>query len=134
MNLTPSNSASEDAQSGAVSGVLPARGMQLTETALARIRATLSAAPPDSAIRITIQGGGCTGLTCDLRPDTFRERDRTLQLENIRILVDPKSFIYLHGMTLDYNQQTFPQGFIVVTAEQASSTGCGCASVSQSHA
>jgi iron-sulfur cluster assembly protein len=105
--------------------------MQLTETALARIRATLADAPPDSAIRITVQGGGCTGLTCDVRPDIPCERDRTLQLEDVRILVDPKSFIYLHGMTLDYNQGTFPQGFIVVSAEQASSTGCGCASVPQ---
>jgi len=105
--------------------------MQLTQTALARIRATLADAPPDSAIRITVQGGGCTGLTCDVRADIPRERDRTLQLEDVRILVDPRSFIYLHGMTLDHNQGTFPQGFIVVSAEQASSTGCGCASVPQ---
>ena len=128
--INQGDSASAELRILSASGDQP-RGVQVTATALARIHAALATAPPDRAVRITVQGGGCTGLTCEVRPDTPRERDRILKLGNIHIVVDPKSFIYLHGMTLDYSQDTFPQGFIVVSAGQATSKGCGCASVPQ---
>ena len=40
-----------------------------------------------------------------------RERDRVFQFDGVRVFVDPKSFIYLHGMTLDYEETLMRQGF-----------------------
>ena len=43
----------------------------------------------------------------------------------MRVFVDPKSFIYLHGMTLDYQEGLMQQGFVFVNPNASKSCGCG---------
>ena len=58
------------------------------------------------------QGGGCSGLSYNIRFDTQpRERDRIYKFQDVRVFIDPKSFIYLHGMILDYEETLMRQGF-----------------------
>ena len=58
--------------------------------------------PGEGGLRLGVQGGGCSGLCYNIRFDTQpRERDRIFQYGDVRVFVDPKSFIYLNGMTLD---------------------------------
>jgi len=82
------------------------KGVQVTERALKRIRVAMAKegiSPSEGGLRLGIQGGGCSGLSYNIRFDTQpRERDRIYQFEDMRVFVDPKSFIYLHGMILDY--------------------------------
>ncbi|HEX9254102.1 MAG TPA: iron-sulfur cluster assembly accessory protein, partial [Candidatus Angelobacter sp.] len=82
----------------------PTRGIQVTEKALARIRSAMAKegiSPEQGGLRLGVQGGGCSGLSYNIRFDTQpRERDRVFQFDDVRIFVDPKSFIYLHGMVL----------------------------------
>ena len=89
---------------------------------------------PDGAIveylmtdgTIVVQGGGCSGLSYNIRFDTQpRERDRVFQFGDVRVFVDPKSFIYLHGMTLDYQETLMQQGFVFVNPNSSKSCGCG---------
>ena len=73
-----------------------------------------------------VQGGGCSGLTYNIRFDTQpRERDRIFQFGDVRVFVDPKSFIYLHGMTLDYQETLMQQSFVFVNPNASKSCGCG---------
>ncbi len=107
----------------------PAKGIQVTERALARIRAAMAKegiAPEQGGLRLGVQGGGCSGLSYNIRFDTQpRERDRVFQYGDIRIFVDPKSFIYLHGMTLDYQEGLMQQSFVFVNPNASKSCGCG---------
>ena len=66
------------------------------------------------------------GLSYNIRFDTQpRERDRVFQFGDVRVFVDPKSFIYLHGMTLDYQETLMQQGFVFVNPNSTKSCGCG---------
>ena len=77
-------------------------------------------------LRLGVQGGGCSGLSYNIRFDTQpRERDRVFQFGDVRVFVDPKSFIYLHGMTLDYQETLMQQGFVFVNPNSTKSCGCG---------
>ncbi len=106
-----------------------ANGIQVTEKAIARIRSTLAKeniSPTEGGLRLGVQGGGCSGLSYNIRFDTQpRERDRIFQFEDVRIFVDPKSFIYLHGMVLDYEETLMHQGFVFQNPNAKKSCGCG---------
>jgi iron-sulfur cluster assembly protein len=107
----------------------PARGIQVTSRALVKIRAAMAKegiSPEQGGLRLGVQGGGCSGLTYNIRFDTQpRERDRIFQFEDVRVFVDPKSFIYLHGMTLDYQETLMQQSFVFVNPNASRSCGCG---------
>ena len=102
---------------------------QVTEKALAKIRTALvkeGISPEQGGLRLGVQGGGCSGLSYNIRFDTQpRERDRIFQFGDVRVFVDPKSFIYLHGMTLDYQETLMQQGFVFVNPNASKSCGCG---------
>src|SRR5579862_3979400 len=105
------------------------KGIQVTERALKRIRVAMDkegVSPTEGGLRLGIQGGGCSGLSYNIRFDTQpRERDRIYQFEDVRVFVDPKSFIYLHGMILDYEETLMRQGFNFVNPNSTKSCGCG---------
>ena len=107
----------------------PAKGIQVTEKALARIRAAMAKEgvdPAQGGLRLGVSGGGCSGLSYNIRFDTQpRERDRIFQFGDVRVFVDPKSYIYLHGMTLDYSETLMQQGFSFVNPNSQKSCGCG---------
>jgi iron-sulfur cluster assembly protein len=107
----------------------PARGIQITERALAKIKVAMAkegTSPEQGGLRLGVQGGGCSGLTYNIRFDTQpRERDRIFQFGDVRVFVDPKSFIYLHGMTLDYQETLMQQSFVFVNPNASKSCGCG---------
>jgi iron-sulfur cluster assembly protein len=107
----------------------PAKGIQVTDNALKKIRSAMlkeKVSPEQGGLRLGVQGGGCSGLTYNIRFDTQpRERDRVFQFEDVRIFVDPKSFIYLLGMTLDYQETLMQQGFVFVNPNATKSCGCG---------
>ncbi len=105
------------------------KGIQVTERALKRIRVAMAkenVSPVEGGLRLGITGGGCSGLSYNIRFDTQpRERDRIYNFEDIRIFVDPKSFIYLHGMILDYEETLMRQGFNFINPNSTKSCGCG---------
>jgi iron-sulfur cluster assembly protein len=105
------------------------KGIQVTERALTRIRAAMAkegVSPTEGGLRLGITGGGCSGLSYNIRFDTQpRERDRIYQFEDVRVFVDPKSFIYLHGMILDYEETLMRQGFNFINPNSTKSCGCG---------
>ena len=82
--------------------------------------------PTQGGLRLGVQGGGCSGLSYNIRFDTQpRERDRVFQFGDLRLFVDPKSFIYLSGMILDYENTLMKQGFNFINPNASRSCGCG---------
>jgi iron-sulfur cluster assembly protein len=106
-----------------------AKGITITEKAIARIKSAMvkeGISPTEGGLRVGVQGGGCSGLSYNIRFDSQpRERDRIFQFGDVRVFVDPKSFIYLHGMTLDYEETLMQQGFVFKNPNAQKSCGCG---------
>jgi len=107
----------------------PPQGVHLTEKALKRIRAVMAKegiSPAEGGLRLGVTGGGCSGLSYAIKFDTHpRERDRIFEFEGVRVFIDPKSFVYLHGMTLDYEETLMRQGFNFINPNSSRSCGCG---------
>ena len=107
----------------------PAGGLQVTHRAVKRIRIAMAkenVSPEEGGLRLGVLGGGCSGLSYSIRFDTRpRERDRVYDFEGVRLFVDPKSFVYLHGMTLDYEQTLLKHGFNFINPNSTRSCGCG---------
>jgi iron-sulfur cluster assembly protein len=105
------------------------KGIQVTDRAIKRIRIALAKegiSPAEGGLRLGVQGGGCSGLSYNIRFDSQpRERDRIFNFEDVRVFVDPKSFIYLSGMTLDYEETLMRQGFNFINPNSTKSCGCG---------
>jgi iron-sulfur cluster assembly protein len=106
-----------------------AKGIQVTEKALARVRAAMAkenVSAESGGLRLGVQGGGCSGLTYSIKFDTQpRERDRVYEFDGVKVFVDPKSYIYLHGMVLDYEETLMQQGFVFRNPNASRSCGCG---------
>jgi len=107
----------------------PSQGLQVTPRAVARIRSAMAKegiSSEEGGLRLGVTGGGCSGLSYSIRFDTRpRERDRIYEFDGVRVFVDPKSFLYLHGMTLDYEETLMRQGFNFINPNSSRSCGCG---------
>jgi len=106
----------------------PARRIEVTDRALAKIRSVLSHENMlgEGGLRLGVQGGGCSGLSYAVQFEKGpQERDRVFTFGDVRIFVDPKSFIYLAGMTLDYQETLMQTGFLFRNPNAAKTCGCG---------
>jgi len=105
------------------------KGIEVTEKAIARVRATLAKeniSPAEGGLRLGVQGGGCSGLSYVIRFENGpAERDRIFQFGDVRVFIDPKSFIYLNGVVLDYEETLMRQGFVFNNPNAQKSCGCG---------
>lgn len=108
---------------------IPNEGLQVTERAVKHIRSAMAKegiSPEEGGLRLGVVGGGCSGLSYSIRFDTRpRDRDRIYEFDGVRVFVDPKSFLYLHGMTLDYEETLMRQGFNFINPNSTRSCGCG---------
>jgi iron-sulfur cluster assembly protein len=118
-----------DAKPISATGAVPSQGLQLTERAIKRVRVALEkegVSPEEGGLRLGVMGGGCSGLSYSIKFDSRpRERDRIFEFNGVRVFVDPKSFVYLHGMTLDYEETLMRQGFNFINPNSSRSCGCG---------
>ncbi|HEX4030476.1 MAG TPA: iron-sulfur cluster assembly accessory protein [Terracidiphilus sp.] len=105
------------------------QSLQVTERAVKRIRSAMAKegiSPEEGGLRLGVLGGGCSGLSYSIKFDTRpRDRDRIYEFDGVRVFVDPKSFLYLHGMTLDYEETLMRQGFNFINPNSTRSCGCG---------
>jgi iron-sulfur cluster assembly protein len=103
--------------------------IHLTERAAKKIRALLEkdgVSLEAGGLRVGVQGGGCSGLSYAMRLDTHaRDRDKIFEEFGARLFVDPKSFLYLNGTTLEYEETLMRQGFVFQNPNAARSCGCG---------
>ena len=102
--------------------------LNLTPTAATKVR-ELMAEEPDAdslVLRVAIQGGGCSGFQYGLGFDSGAAAgDHELELEGVRIVVDPHSAPYLQGATIDFLNGLEESGFKIDNPQAVSSCGCG---------
>jgi iron-sulfur cluster assembly protein len=102
--------------------------IQISEAAAREIRRQRDKrGTPDSAIRIGIRGGGCTGFSYlfewdDKQP---RETDKVFEQHGVKLVVDPKSYIYFQGTELDFVSSMMGHGFKFNNPNVKGSCGCG---------
>lgn len=100
--------------------------IQLTEAAA---RAILSRAEREEAVgrplRVRIKGGGCSGVTYEMTYDDAVDNDIVIAQHGARIVVDPRSLVFLKGSTLDYQVALMSQRFVWTNPNAKSSCGCG---------
>lgn len=113
--------ASESTDAGAAPPLsLSPKAVEMAKKALAR-RGT-----PDAALRLGVRGGGCSGVQYAIEfADVPRARDHVLEFDGLKVVVDPKSLVYLRGTVLDYEVKMMQHGFKFRNPGEKSSCGCG---------
>ena len=77
-------------------------------------------------IRVGVQGGGCSGLMYQLTFDNeMKEDDKEFFDNDIKVVVDKKSFLYLIGTTLDFSGGLNGKGFVFQNPNADITCGCG---------
>jgi iron-sulfur cluster assembly protein len=101
--------------------------IQVTPKAIQKIReAFAKQGVQGGGLRLGVQGGGCSGLSYLFRYEPRpRPSDHIFQFEDVEVYVDPKSMIFLDGMTLDYKESLMHSGFAFDNPHATKSCGCG---------
>jgi iron-sulfur cluster assembly protein len=77
-------------------------------------------------LRVGVKGGGCSGFSylLDLT-ETMKDTDEVMMQHGIRVIVDPKSLLYLNGVTVNFKDEIMGRGFVFDNPNATSSCGCG---------
>jgi iron-sulfur cluster assembly protein len=89
---------------------------------------------PDYALRILASSAGRSGVQFGLAlEEEAQATDRVLEVEGIRVLLDPSSLAHLNGVSIDYVESSTGSGFQITQPNVASGCGCGSASQTSAH-
>lgn len=110
--------------------VAPQHAITLTDNALSHLRKLQKEAGSESLLlRVGVKQGGCSGMSyvMDFETDAnIKEDDYIVEYEGgFRLACDPKSLLYLFGMSLDYSDALIGGGFNFSNPNAESSCGCG---------
>ena len=99
----------------------------ITDKALEQIRTISQNENPNGnkGLRLAVTGGGCSGLSYKIEFSEFKARDNVLDFSGIKILIDPKSVIYLKGISLDFKDGLNGKGFSFDNPNAKNTCGCG---------
>ena len=103
--------------------------VSLSENAAKRIAEILSTQPGKSAMRVSVEGGGCSGFSYkfDLVDDQAVNpaEDIVIARDNARVLVDQMSLVYMAGSEIDFVDNLLGQSFQIHNPNAVASCGCG---------
>ncbi|MGE0201185.1 MAG: HesB/IscA family protein [Candidatus Melainabacteria bacterium] len=98
--------------------------VDITEAAATKLKAAITA--PHNGIRLSVVGGGCAGLSYDIKPATGPDdADLVQESHGVRFFIHPMVLPYLKGTQLDYVDSLMDGGFKFHNPNAASSCGCG---------
>ncbi|MFT7669488.1 MAG: iron-sulfur cluster assembly protein [Planctomycetota bacterium] len=79
-----------------------------------------------TALRVGVKGGGCSGFSYTLGfDDQVAELDQINTIDDVKVVCDPKSFLYLNGTQIDFEESLMGRGFKFGNPNADNSCGCG---------
>ncbi|AQT47340.1 MULTISPECIES: iron-sulfur cluster assembly accessory protein [Bartonella] len=102
-------------------------GVVVTESAVKRIARILAGEPDKTALRISVEGGGCSGFSYkyDLVNEPPAEDDLVIKKDGATILIDSMSLPLMDGSEIDFVDNLLGQAFKINNPNAVSSCGCG---------
>lgn len=101
--------------------------IQLTQTAASMIQNLLvQKNVPDHGLRVFVSGGGCSGMQYGMALEAEpRPYDHVVELDGVKMFIDPTSMMYLAGSVVDYEDNLMGGGFRIDNPNAVSTCGCG---------
>lgn len=98
---------------------------KVTDRAFARL-AEINGSGPARALRVAVEGGGCSGFQYDLKlEEVAAPDDVVLEGAGQRVLIDPVSLPFLENAVIDFTEELIGARFVVQNPNATSSCGCG---------
>lgn len=99
--------------------------LSITPEAAAEVKKLLENEPGKAGLRLEIRGGGCSGMSYGLGFDNPTETDHVIEMHGVKVMIDPKSAIYLKGTVLHFESGLEGRGFTIKNPNARGSCGCG---------
>jgi iron-sulfur cluster assembly accessory protein len=101
--------------------------LQLTDRAVDKVKQLMIKESKEGyALRVAVQGGGCSGFQYALTYEREqRGDDRVLELQGLRVILDPVSSTFLEEVKIDYVESLTASGFKIENPKSTGSCGCG---------
>jgi iron-sulfur cluster assembly protein len=105
----------------------PAKGITVSDAAVKRLSALLAErGTPSAGLRVAVKGGGCSGLSYVMEwAEQPRERDKIAERDGVRVFIDPKSYLYLLGSEIHFQETLMQSGFTLQNPNVKTACGCG---------
>ncbi|MCR6501804.1 iron-sulfur cluster insertion protein ErpA [Shinella sp. CPCC 101442] len=102
------------------------KSVTISDAAARRIASILGSAPEKQALRVSVEGGGCSGFSYkfDL-VDVQQDDDIVLEKDNAKVLIDQLSLVYMDGSEIDFIDNLLGQSFQIRNPNAVASCGCG---------
>jgi len=102
------------------------KNVEVSDAAAARIAKILAREPGKTALRVSVEGGGCSGFSYkfDL-VDERNEDDTALEKNGATVLIDELSLVYMGGSVIDFVDDLMGQSFQIRNPNAVASCGCG---------
>jgi iron-sulfur cluster assembly accessory protein len=97
---------------------------KVTNRAFARL-AEIGASDQGKALRIAVEGGGCSGFQYEIDLDEPRDDDLVLEGEGQKVVVDAVSLPFLADAVIDFSEELIGARFVIENPNATSSCGCG---------
>jgi len=96
----------------------------VTERAFARL-AEIGAGEQGQALRVAVEGGGCSGFQYEIKLDAPADDDLVLEGNGEKVIVDEVSLPFLTGATIDFTEELIGARFVIDNPNATASCGCG---------
>ena len=98
---------------------------KVTDRAFARLAEINESTGETRALRVAVEGGGCSGFQYDIRLDDPAEDDMVLEGGGQKVVVDSVSLPFLSNATIDFTEELIGARFVIANPNASSSCGCG---------
>jgi len=106
--------------------VLAEPSVTVTDRALRRVARILGNEPPGTMLRVSVEGGGCSGFQYKYDLVAAREADDlVIARDGATLLVDPVSLEYMSGSEIDFVDDLMGQSFQIRNPHASAACGCG---------
>jgi len=100
--------------------------VSVTPKAVQKIREAFAREGVQGGLRLGVLGGGCSGLSYQFKFDPKpRATDKVMAFDDVQVFIDPKSMVFLDGMTLDWQDSLIHSGFVFENPNAKKGCGCG---------